>query len=102
MFETTTFLMKMILLCTFIYSFLLNRDHRLTISNAYQLVYGFESSKKSSDVDVKVELLKDVCTQMGQNYRLKLFQMNKHLIEDTRDFFNNLEAMQDLRKHIGK
>ena len=81
---------------------MLNRDHRLTIANAYQLVYGFESSKKSSDVDVKVELLKDVCTQMSQNYRLKLFQMNKHLIEDTRDFFNNLEAMQDLRKHIGK
>ena len=53
-------------------------------------------------MDFKAEKLKEIFNEMMKTRRkdVKMYQMNKHLIDDAVDFMNDLEAMKDLRKRI--
>jgi hypothetical protein len=83
-------------------TFSIFRDYRLTIADAYHLVFGSEVRNQTSDMDFKAEKLKEIFKEMMKTRRkeIKMYQMNKHLIDDAADFINDLEAMKDLRKRI--
>ena len=53
-------------------------------------------------MDYKAKKLREVFREMKQTCQreVKMYRMNKHLIEDAADFFNDLEAMKKLRKRI--
>ena len=82
--------------------FFIFRDYRLTIADAYHLVFESEVRNQTSDMDFKAEKLKEVFNEMMKTRRkdVKMYQMNKHLMDDAADFINDLEAMKDLRKRI--
>ena len=86
----------------FHYLFFIFRDYRLTIADAYHLVFESEVRNQTSDMDFKAEKLKEIFNEMMKTSRkeVKMYQMSKHLMEDAADFMNDLEAMKDLRKRI--
>ena len=86
----------------FHYLFFIFRDYRLTIADAYHLVFESEVRNPTSDMDFKAEKLKEIFNEMMKTSRkeVKMYQMSKHLMEDAADFMNDLEAMKDLRKRI--